>query len=74
MSIHNVYTELSSSLAAPDGGAVYARGTTVPTDGDAGYASGCIFVDTDATTLDTIIYVNIGTVTSCNFDAAVMAS
>jgi len=50
---------------------VYVRGDTVPTDGDKNYAKGCIFVKTDGTTLDDILYLNIGTAASCNFDAMV---
>lgn len=44
-----------------------AKGTTVPTDGDAGYAKGCIFVDTDAS-LGSILYLNEGSETSCDFN------
>jgi len=46
-----------------------ATGTTVPTDATAGYAKGCIFIDTDVTTGSTGLYENVGTTTSCNFDA-----
>jgi hypothetical protein len=49
-------------------------GTTVPTDGDAGYSPGCHFKKIDGSTLDTVLYVNIGTNASCNFDAALLAS
>lgn len=44
-----------------------ASGTTVPTDGDAGYAVGCIFVKTGGSDIATI-YVNVGTTTSCDFN------
>ena len=46
-----------------------ATGTTVPTDATAGYAKGCLFIDTDVTTGLSGIYENVGTTASCNFDA-----
>lgn len=49
-------------------------GTTVPSDDATGYAPGCHFKKVDGTTLDTVLYINIGTRAACNFDAAVMAS
>jgi hypothetical protein len=45
-----------------------ATGTTVPTDAGAGFAKGCIFIDTDVATGSQGIYINVGTITSCNFD------
>lgn len=50
------------------GNALWASGTTVPS-GTAGYAVGCIFTDTDASTAATVIKVNTGTATSCTFSA-----
>ena len=50
------------------GDVIFARGATVPTDGLAGYAIGCIFVDSDSTTTGASLYTNIGSATSCNFD------
>ncbi|MDD5220973.1 MAG: hypothetical protein PHV11_10425 [Candidatus Bipolaricaulis sp.] len=44
-----------------------ARGATVPTDGSAGYAVGCIFIDTGSGT-GTTFYVNEGSITSCDFN------
>ena len=58
----------------PGLGVLFAHGETVPTDGDEGYASACMFQKQGGTTLDTVLYVNIGTVTSCNFDACICAS
>ena len=46
-----------------------AEGATVPTDADAGYAKGCIFVDTDASA-GSVFYVNEGSDTSCDFNVA----
>jgi hypothetical protein len=47
-----------------------AQGATVPTDGDAGYAIGCIFMDTDGG-INLTSYVNDGSTTSCDFNAAI---
>ncbi len=49
--------------------AMYCTGTDVPSDTTAGYAKGCLFVDTNVGAGTTGLYVNIGTTTSCNFDA-----
>ena len=46
-----------------------ATGDTVPTDGDAGYAVGCIFIDTDGG-IGTTIYGNDGSITSCDFNVS----
>jgi len=46
-----------------------ATGTTVPTDAGAGYAKGCLFIDTDVAAGTTGLYVNVGTTAACNFDA-----
>jgi hypothetical protein len=45
-----------------------ATGTTVPTDAGAGFAKGCIFIDTDVGAGTSGTYVNIGSITACNFD------
>jgi len=45
-----------------------ATGTTVPTDSTAGYAKGCIFIDTDVGAGSQGAYVNVGTTAACNFD------
>ncbi len=47
-----------------------AVGATLPTDGDAGYAIGCIFMDTDGG-VNLTSYVNDGSTTSCDFNAAI---
>ena len=46
-----------------------AKGATVPTDADAGYAVGCVFIDTDSGE-GTTFYVNEGSTTSCDFNVA----
>jgi hypothetical protein len=53
---------------APGIGILFAYGTTVPTDNAAGYAPGCLFLDIDSTTINTVVYSNIGTAAACNFD------
>lgn len=45
-----------------------ASGTSVPTDGTAGYAKGCTFINKNGGVGSTL-YVNEGTVTSCDFNA-----
>lgn len=82
----NIFYKLANSVPGPAGGAtptVLAEsedgildcyGTTVPSDEATGYAPSCTFRKVDGTTLDTVLYVNIGTKASCNFDAAVMAT
>lgn len=53
-------------------GLLLASGTTVPTDGTAGYQTGCIFQHTDGGD-GTALYVNEGSVTSCDFNAITVA-
>lgn len=53
-------------------GLLMAHGTTVPTDGAAGYATGCLFQHTDGGD-GTALYVNEGTSTSCDFNAITVA-
>lgn len=48
---------------------VYATGTDVPANATAGYAKGCLFVDTDVAAATTGLYVNIGTTAEADFDA-----
>ena len=50
-----------------DGKVLMATGNTVPTDGDAGYAIGCLFIDNNAAD-DSILLVNEGTTTSADFN------
>ena len=50
-------------------GILQCYGTTVPSDEAVGYAPGCQFQKINATTIDTVLYINIGTKASCNFDA-----
>lgn len=52
----------------PAGGRLLYWGATVPTDAAAGYAPGALFFHYDGTA-DTVLYVNDGSVTSCDFNA-----
>jgi hypothetical protein len=52
----------------PGTGILLALGTTVPSDGAAGYATGCLFMHTDGGA-GTSLYVNEGSVTSADFNA-----
>jgi hypothetical protein len=51
----------------PGVGVIRAAGTTVPTDATAGFAPSCIFQKLDGSNNATV-YVNEGTVTSCDFN------
>lgn len=53
-------------------GILEAYGDTVPTDATSGYATGCVFHHTDGGA-GTALYVNEGTLASCDFDAASVA-
>ncbi len=48
---------------------IMAQGDTVPTNGTSGYAIGCIFIHRDGSGSNSVLYTNIGSETSCNFDA-----
>ena len=50
------------------GNVTKAKGATVPSNGQAGCAKGCIFVHIDETDGDNPIYVNEGTASSCAFE------
>lgn len=54
-------------------GILFDWGTTVPTIGRADYAPGAIFQKIDGTA-ETVLYVNEGTLISCNFQAATQAA
>jgi hypothetical protein len=53
-------------------GILLAYGATVPTDGEAGYAMGCIFIDTDASA-GSVMLANEGSVTSCDFNTSLVS-
>lgn len=52
----------------PGVGILRAWGNTVPTDGSTGYATGCTFQHLDGGA-NTSLYVNEGSITSCDFNA-----
>ena len=56
-----------------DTGLLFASGATVPTDGTTGYQPGCLFQHTDGTTYATVLYCNIGTAASCDFNVVTVA-
>lgn len=49
-------------------GVLFDHGTSVPADGTAGYATGCLFQKTNGGA-NTSLYVNEGSVTACDFNA-----
>ena len=51
-------------------GLLSASGATKPVNGTDGFQTGCIFQHTDGTA-DTALYINEGSVTSCNFNAVI---
>jgi hypothetical protein len=53
-------------------GILLCYGTTVPTDGTAGYAKGCLFFHIDGSA-GTMLYCNEGTSSSSDFDAVTVA-
>jgi hypothetical protein len=50
------------------GMALLVTGTTIIADGQAGFAKGCLFIDTDVAGGTSGLYVNVGTTASANFD------
>lgn len=55
-------------IQIPGVGVMSCYGTTKPTDGADGYAPGCLFHHTDGGA-GTALYVNEGTISSCDFNA-----
>ncbi len=53
-------------------GLLFSNGDTVPTDAASGYQTGCLFQHTDGGD-GTALYVNEGSVTSCDFNAVTVA-
>jgi hypothetical protein len=66
--------QAAGGVAIEDGrnNAVFVVGATVPSDGTAGFVTGCLFIHTDGGA-GTAFYCNVGTDTSCNFDAVSVA-
>ena len=61
-------TQVFGLLIDEGGNLLLARGVTVPSDGEKGYAKGCLFIDLDVATGTSGLYVNVGVVGSANFD------
>jgi hypothetical protein len=60
-------------LSDGNGDILIAYGDAVPTDAEAGYAKGCLFIDTDVATGTTGLNCNKGTNLSCVFTAVTQA-
>lgn len=64
----NFFDTDDRALSDIDGDIILAKGTTVPTDATDGYAKGCLFLDSDATS-GSVLFINEGTSSSCDFNA-----
>lgn len=64
----NVQDGTGILVSVPGLGILQAFGETVPTDGTATYATGCLFHKTNGGN-GTALYLNEGTVASCDFNA-----
>ena len=60
-------TEITKILQDSEGNVLIGYGATVPTDGEAGYAIGSMFLDTDGG-VGATLYVNEGSATVCDFN------
>lgn len=69
-SAKKVGTPTSVTVLSVDssGNVTSAKGTTVPTNADAGFAKGCLFTKTDQVDGTHPIYENTGSATACTFD------
>ena len=73
MSQRHALHDATGVIATNDGGdIIIASGETVPTDGVAGYSTGCIFIDTNDASI-TCVTVNIGTNSAANFNVVTVA-
>ena len=72
MSGHNALEELNRESEIAHNGKILDFGNTVPTDGAAGYATGCLFLHTDGGD-GTSLYVNEGSSTTADFNAITVA-
>lgn len=69
-----VFSFAAESKLISDGvGCVLACGPTVPTDATAGYQPGCLFIHTDGDAYNTVLYCNISTAASCDFNVVTIA-
>ncbi len=68
----NLHGATGVIFAVPGLGILQAYGETVPSDGAAGYATGCLFQQTDGGD-GTALFLNEGTNLSANFNAITVA-
>tara|TARA_X000001388_G_scaffold49567_1_gene35675 strand:+ start:265 stop:495 length:231 start_codon:yes stop_codon:yes gene_type:complete len=76
MSAHNALEELNKEAEIAHGGKVFDFGTAAPTNGAAGFAPGCIFINVASTTgagAADYLFINVGTATACNFDGVTIS-
>lgn len=62
-----IATGVTAIIKDSDNNALFCTGITLPSDGGALYAKGCLFIDTDVATGTSGLYVNEGTADSCSF-------
>ena len=70
----NIHDGLGIIARDPGLGILLAYGSTVPTNGRAGYAPGCKFLKTNGTTASTVEFVNVGTKASAAFTSSGLQS
>lgn len=85
MSAGTIATQLANMIPALAGtatpkvifesedGILLCYGTTVPSDAATGYAPGCLFLHVDGTTYATVLYCNISTKASADFNVVTVA-
>lgn len=64
----NLFDDLNQALCDEKGYITVAKGTTVPTDGTAGYQVGCLFMKTNGSKSNAL-FVNEGSTTSSDFNS-----
>jgi hypothetical protein len=65
---HQLQDATGVLLSNGNGDVLAGSGPTVPSDAATGYASGCTFYHTDGSGATDVLYVNIGSASSANFD------
>lgn len=68
----HIHGGIGVAAMTENGHALIAYGTTLPTDGKPGFATGCLFLKLDGTA-GTALYCNEGTSAACDFDAVSVA-
>lgn len=67
-------TVVTTILQDNNGRPLLCMGINIPSDGETGFAKGCVFIKTDAGAGVAANYENVGTITSCNFDLMDLAT